>query len=89
LLQRGLRIALRAKVNDSILTGLRIVDTILPIGRGQRQLILGDRYTGKTSVFLSLLISNNINHHPLSIEGFGAKRLFGLYIGINQNLSKL
>ena len=43
LLKRGPRIALRSKVNDSVITGLRIVDAILPIGRGQRQLILGDR----------------------------------------------
>ena len=47
--KRGIRIALRAKVNDSSITGLRVVDSILPVGRGQRQLILGDRYTGKTS----------------------------------------
>ena len=50
LLKRGVRIALRSKVNDSLITGLRIVDSILPVGRGQRQLILGDRYTGKTSI---------------------------------------
>ena len=58
-LKRGCRIALRAKVNDSLITGLRVVDSILPVGRGQRQLILGDRYTGKTSIFLSLLITLN------------------------------
>ena len=38
-LKRGCRIALRAKVNNSIITGLRVVDSILPVGRGQRQLI--------------------------------------------------
>ena len=46
--KRGIRIALRAKANDPSMTGLRVVDSILPVGRGQRQLILGDRYTGKT-----------------------------------------
>ena len=40
---KGARIALRAKVNDTLLTGISLVDNILPIGRGQRQLILGDR----------------------------------------------
>ena len=54
-LKRGCRIALRAKVNDSLISGLSVVDSILPVGRGQRQLMLGDRYTGKTSIFLSLL----------------------------------
>jgi len=38
-LKRGIRIALRAKVNDSSITGLRVVDSILPVGRGQRQLM--------------------------------------------------
>ena len=51
MLKRGSRIALRAKVNDASISGLTIVDSILPVGRGQRQLILGDRYTGKTSIF--------------------------------------
>ena len=46
----GVRIALRAKVNESSITGLRVVDSILSVGRGQRQLILGDRYTGKTTI---------------------------------------
>jgi F0F1-type ATP synthase alpha subunit len=58
------------------------------VGRGQRQLILGDRYTGKTSIFLALLIFLN-SISSLVIDGLGTKRLFGLYIGINQNLSKL
>ena len=39
-----------------LICGLRVVDSILPVGRGQRQLILGDRYTGKTSIFLCFLI---------------------------------
>jgi F-type H+-transporting ATPase subunit alpha len=87
-LKRGVRIALRAKVNDSIITGIRVLDSILPVGRGQRQLILGDRYTGKTSTSsYSTIFLNSIS--SLSINGCGTKRLFGLYIGINQNPSKL
>ncbi len=89
LLKRGVRISLRSKVNDSLITGLRIVDSILPVGRGQRQLILGDRYTGKTSIYLSLLLHCNYLSLLGSIEGMGTKRIFGLYVGINQNLSKL
>lgn len=76
-------------MNDSLISGLIIVDSILPIGKGQRQLILGDRYTGKTSIFLSFLISSYIFNYLGSIDGFGTKRLFAIYIGINQNLSKL
>ena len=87
-LKRGVRIALRSKVNDSLITGLRIVDSILPVGRGQRQLILGDRYTGKTSIYLSLLLHCNYLSLSGSIEGLGTKRIFGIHIGINQNPSK-
>ncbi|MCP4486337.1 MAG: hypothetical protein GY820_03320 [Gammaproteobacteria bacterium] len=89
LLKRGVRIALRAKVNDSLVMGLRVIDSLLPIGRGQRQLILGDRYSGKTSIYLVLLIKNNSFSVLGSIDGFGTKRIFAMYIGINQNLSKL
>jgi len=89
LFRRGARISLRSKVNDSLITGLRIVDSLLAIGRGQRQLILGDRYTGKTSIFVSLLLKCNVVNCIGSLDGFGSRRIFGLYVGINQNLSKL
>ena len=46
-------------MNEPIMTGLRVVDTILPIGRGQRQLIIGDRFTGKTSIYINSIINNN------------------------------
>ena len=68
------------KVNDSLITGLRIVDSILPVGRGQRQLILGDRYTGKTSIYLSLLLHCNYLSLLGAIEGLGTKRIFGIYL---------
>ena len=83
LLKRGVRIALRSKVNDSLISGLRIVDSILPVGRGQRQLLLGDRYTGKTTIYLSLLLHSNYLNLITSIDGLGTKRIFGIYIGIN------
>jgi len=50
LFNKGCRVPLRGKVNEPLHTGLRVVDTILPIGRGQRQLIIGDRFTGKTCI---------------------------------------
>ena len=88
LLNKGSRIALRGKVNDTMSTGLLIVDSCLPIGRGQRQLILGDRYTGKTSIFISSIITSNFTSN-LTINGFGTKRLYSIYVAININLSKL
>lgn len=89
LLQRGIRIALRSKVNDSLITGLRIVDSLLPVGRGQRQLILGDRYTGKTTLFMNIILSSSGINQVSSIDGLGTKRLFGIYIGLNLNLNKI
>ena len=50
------------------------------------KLILGDRYTGKTSIYLSLIIKLNIINIIGSIDGLGTRRIFGIYIGINQNL---
>ncbi len=59
LFQRGCRIALRGKVNNTLLTGVKLVDSILPIGRGQRQLVLGDRGIGKTMIIYNTIISSN------------------------------
>ena len=56
LFNKGSRVPLRGKVNEAVTTGVRVVDTILPIGRGQRQLIIGDRFTGKTSIEMPTLL---------------------------------
>ena len=63
----GPRIALRGKVNVSLISGLRIIDVILPIGRGQRQLILGDRNTGKTSIVVCMLMICNKNKRSTNL----------------------
>jgi F-type H+-transporting ATPase subunit alpha len=65
------------------------VDCCIPIGRGQRQLIIGDKNTGKTSIFLLSLLVNNRPNYTNSVDGFGSKRLFNFYISISQSLSKL
>lgn len=88
LLRRGVRIALRSKVNDSLITGLRVVDCLLPVGLGQRQLLLGDRYTGKTTVFMSVLLYL-ASTSSFTVDGFGTRRILGIYVGIGQSLSKL
>jgi len=88
-LKKGNRIALRSKVNDSLITGIALVDSLLPVGRGQRQLILGDRSTGKTSIFLTCILVSLTTSAITSIDGFGSRRLFMVYVAINQNLSKI
>jgi F-type H+-transporting ATPase subunit alpha len=82
------RISLRGKVNDSLITGILIIDSCLSIGKGQRQLILGDRYTGKTSIYSSTILSTNIISN-ITIYGIGASRLYTIYIAINIQLNKL
>lgn len=86
---KGTRSSLRWKVNDSLISGLCLVEPLSTIGRGQRQLILGDRNIGKTSIYLTLVIVNGIFNYINSIDGLGSKRLFAIHIGINQNLSKI
>ena len=75
LFNKGSRVPLRGKVNEAVTTGVRVVDTILPIGRGQRQLIIGDRFTGKTSIYINTIINQNRNNYIKSVEGFGCKRV--------------
>lgn len=47
----------RAPVNTPLQTGIKVIDTLIPIGRGQRELILGDRQTGKTAIALDTIIN--------------------------------
>jgi len=88
-LKKGNRIALRAKVNDSLITGIGLVDSLLPVGRGQRQLILGDRSTGKTSIYLTCILVSLTTSAITTLDGLGSRRLFMVYVAINQNLSKI
>ena len=60
----------------------------LPIGRGQRQLLIGDRFTGKTNIYISTIMNQDRNNFIKSVDGFGSKRLFGIYVGIDQDLSR-
>jgi F-type H+-transporting ATPase subunit alpha len=50
----------RSKVNEPLYTGYKMVDSLVPIGRGQRELVLGDRQTGKTSLCIDTMINQNI-----------------------------
>ena len=88
-MNKGCRLPLRGKGNEGLHTGLRVIDTILPIGRGQRQLMIGDRFTGKTNIYISTIMNQDRNNFLKSIDGFGSRRVFGVYLGIDQDLSRL
>src|SRR5436309_15812989 len=51
-------VVLRQPVKEPMLTGLKAIDSMIPIGRGQRELIIGDRQTGKTAIAIDTIINN-------------------------------
>lgn len=58
----------RASVNEPILTGLIAIDSMIPIGRGQRELIIGDRQTGKTAIAVDTIIMNQLSNDVVEEE---------------------
>jgi len=67
----------RKSVNEPLLTGYKIVDSMLPIGRGQRELIVGDRQTGKTTIAIDTILNQKF-YNQEDIE------VFCVYVGIGQ-----
>ena len=72
----------RHKVNEPMQTGLKAVDSMVPIGRGQRELIIGDRQTGKTAIALDTIINQRITNELDS--NFA---LYCIYVAIGQKRS--
>ena len=70
----------REPVNTPLHTGIKIIDALIPIGRGQRELILGDRQTGKTSIALDIILNqkNDVLRTPICV-----------YVAIGQKMSKI
>ncbi|WP_187428285.1 ATP synthase subunit alpha [Roseobacter fucihabitans] len=75
----------RKSVHEPMATGLKSVDAMIPIGRGQRELIIGDRQTGKTAVALDAILNQkSINDAAGDDEG---KKLYCVYVAIGQKRS--
>lgn len=55
-------IIFRQSVNEPMLTGIKAIDSLVPIGRGQRELIIGDRQTGKTSIAIDTILNQKIEN---------------------------
>jgi len=64
----------RQPVREPMATGLKAIDSMIPIGRGQRELIIGDRQTGKTAVALDTIINNRGNNLICIYNAIGQKR---------------
>ena len=74
----------RKSVHEPVQTGLKIIDALTPIGRGQRELIIGDRQTGKTSIILDTIINQkHINDTAKSEKA----KLYCIYVSIGQKRS--
>ena len=73
----------RKSVNEPMQTGLKAIDSLIPIGRGQRELIIGDRQTGKTA----LAIDTIINQKKINESNDEKKKLYCIYVAIGQKRS--
>jgi proton translocating ATP synthase F1 alpha subunit len=72
----------RQTINEPVQTGVTAIDTMIPIGRGQRELIIGDRQTGKTSIAVDAIINQKSFHVRRSVN-----RIYCIYVAIGQKRS--
>jgi len=73
----------RKSVHEPMATGLKAIDSLIPIGRGQRELIIGDRQTGKTAVALDAIL----NQKSVNASGDESKKLYCVYVAVGQKRS--
>ncbi len=73
----------RKSVHEPMATGLKAIDALIPIGRGQRELIIGDRQTGKTAVALDTIL----NQKPLNQGNDESAKLYCVYVAVGQKRS--
>jgi F-type H+/Na+-transporting ATPase subunit alpha len=73
----------RKSVHEPMSTGLKAIDALIPVGRGQRELVIGDRQTGKTAVILDAFLNQKAIHD----NGPDAEKLYCVYVAIGQKRS--
>ena len=73
----------RKSVHEPVQTGIKAIDALIPIGRGQRELIIGDRQTGKTAVIIDTII----NQKQINASGDESRKLYCIYVAIGQKRS--
>ena len=73
----------RQSVSEPVQTGLKAIDSLIPVGRGQRELIIGDRQTGKTAVAIDTII----NQKEINQLGDEKQKLYCIYVAIGQKRS--
>ncbi|MGE0669042.1 MAG: F0F1 ATP synthase subunit alpha [Sphingomonadales bacterium] len=73
----------RKSVHEPVQTGLKAIDSLVPIGRGQRELIIGDRQTGKTAVALDTILNQKV----VNAGDDESKKLYCIYVAVGQKRS--
>lgn len=73
----------RKSVHEPVQTGLKAIDTLIPVGRGQRELIIGDRQTGKTAVAIDTIL----NQKSINAGDDESAKLYCIYVAIGQKRS--
>jgi F-type H+-transporting ATPase subunit alpha len=73
----------RQPVKEPLQTGIKAIDAMIPIGRGQRELIIGDRQTGKTAICIDTILNQKSTHEP------GGSPVYCIYVAIGQRMASV
>ena len=73
----------RKSVHEPVQTGIKAVDAMIPVGRGQRELVIGDRQTGKTAICIDAML----NQKEINASGDESRKLYCVYVAIGQKRS--
>ncbi|MGC4024932.1 MAG: F0F1 ATP synthase subunit alpha [Mesorhizobium sp.] len=73
----------RKSVHEPMSTGLKAIDALIPVGRGQRELVIGDRQTGKTAIILDTILNQKAIHQ----SGPDSEKLYCVYVAVGQKRS--
>jgi F-type H+/Na+-transporting ATPase subunit alpha len=84
--RKALGVVQRQPVKEALQTGITAIDAMIPIGRGQRELIIGDRQTGKTAIAIDTIINQKYTHTE-EAKKLGIKPVFCIYVAIGQKSS--
>ena len=84
--RKALGVIQRQPVLEPLQTGIKAVDSMIPIGRGQRELIIGDRQTGKTAIALDTIVNQKYTHTEKAAQE-GTKPVYCIYVAIGQKSS--
>lgn len=86
--RKALGVIQRQPVTQPLQTGIKAIDSLIPIGRGQRELIIGDRQTGKTTVAIDTIINQKYTH-TAEAKAAGIEPVYCIYVGVGQKGSTI